>query len=365
LKPIIATVTPSLAIIEVRMKTTPPLLESTRLEDIKISKEGISFNMDGQSIWMKQGSDEPCNHALHTLYDLALKHSLKQVKETNQVSWFKKLSDWISRFLKQDDKRPSQELPEKSYGFESKPDTPKERAEQKPIHPVLKVDVDDIQMKAIFSDKEGIHVIWSKTEPGKVPLTEVSTHTLDSEVASTLNACYHHLSRLGYTVVGLDMKPIISAQHSPQQSDDYKKTSTEIIPKKAKVARVVPDNLPEQTIVVRPHSLRQEEPNRLFISPVDNEENILSIPVPENVLHSIRTNIDKSLPEDKRVTFLRCSPYMGTYKIVAVGEGITDKQNAVKWTELSQWNTSKLKAEMKNKLPGPTEQIKRPELQLF
>ena len=334
------------------MNTTPPLLESTRLDELRFSQSGVSLNLQGQSIWIKKESDQASTHALQTLFEIALKHSLKQTKERHHSAWYKKIGIWISNlFGKSVDQEPSITV-EQSVDSEIKPHPSVAGKKIKASHPVLDSEPSDIQMKAIYADKGGIHVIWTKTEPGKRPYIESTTHALDSEVANTLTNCYQHLSRLGYTVVGIDMKPIVNDKKPSEMKVDLKQTlPSEDLDKKPKISPVIPDHAPPKTIVVRPLPIRTDDPSRLYISPVDNEENTQSIPIPERLLNSIRLNTDPALSPDKRVSFLRCAPYKGSYKIIAVGEGITEKQNAVKWTELSRWTEAQLNADKKKQAP--------------
>jgi hypothetical protein len=346
------------------MKPSHTNPESTRLEDLRISNAGISLNVQGQSVWIKNDSDSASIQALRSLYDVALKCSIKQTHEKNLNSWYKKLSTWIGGFF---DKQ-------KSEGFELSTDSTENTEKKlkakasdkntKVVHPVLHADPSEIHMKAIYADKDGIHISWSKSEPGKTDLIEETLHPLDSELASVLNNCYTHLGRLGYTVIGIDMKPAVTTS---KNKDVETKLSTEDTTKPVtpKPMPIITDHQTLKTIVVRPHPMRPEDPNRLYISPVDNQENTLAITISERLLKSIRESTHSDINLEERVTLLRCSPYKGTYKVIAIGEGLDEKQNALKWTEASRWNESKVKPEKSPPEINPIKIRKSLEPELF
>ena len=337
-----------------RMKPSDPTIESTRLEELRISSAGISLNIQGQPIWIKNESDIASVQALKSLYEVALKYSIKQTSEKNTPSWYKKISSWISGYFDKQNTHTNEASVDQSELSDKKSKNKSLDSVVKPSHPVLNTDPSQIHMKAIYADKNGIHVSWSKSEPGKQDITEESLHPLDSELASVLNNCYTHLSRLGYTVVGLDMKPAVELTKL-KTLDTKLPTEETLKPQTPSPIPIVTEHQTLKTIVVRPHPIRAEDPHRLYISPVDNQENTLAITISERLLKSIRESTTPEINPDKQVTLLRCSPYKGSYKVIAIGEGLDEKQNALKWTEASRWNEAKVKLD---KNPNEVEPLK-------
>ena len=362
-KSIIARPSTILAIIPIRMKPSDLISESTRLEELRISSAGISVNIQGQPVWIKNESDPASVQAIKSLYDVALKYSIKQTHEKTP-SWYKKIRTWISNYFDRHKSHAYEEGLDQPTPKDKKPPQTSLDKVSKPIHPVLHADPSQIHMKAIYADKNGIHVSWSKSEPGNTELTEESIHPLGSELASVLNNCYSHLSRLGYTVVGLDMKP--SLEIPKTKAGEVKLPPEE--PSKSPTPNPIPvltEHQTLKTIVVRPHPMREEDPHRLYISPVDNQENTLAITISERLLKSIRESTRPELKPDEQVTLLRCSPYKGSYKVIAVGEGLDEKQNALKWTEASRWNEAKFKLDKNSPDLQPQKIKKTIEPELF
>ena len=183
---------------------------------------------------------------------------------------------------------------------------------------------------------------------------------LDSRVADRLQDCYGHLARLGYKVIGLDLRPIGAPDAGKDSATPVRTAVKPPVPGKHADAK-------DQTIVMRLMPEIPEQPNRALVSPVDSVENTQILVAPERLLRSLRSAADPSRPKEDRLTYLRCAMGRGGLKVVDVGLGEGNGNLPGRWAEVSEWS-----AEQAEKAPAPrrpqpapvTTQASEPELNL-
>jgi hypothetical protein len=184
-------------------------------------------------------------------------------------------------------------------------------------------------------------LIWQRTDSRQQPEETETICPLDSRVADSLQDCYGHLARLGYKVIGLDLRPIANPGTG---KDDAIPTRIPATPEPAAGKA----EAKERTIVMRLNPEIPEQPNRALVSPVDSAENTQILVAPERLLRSLRAAADPSRPAEDRLTYLRCSMGKGGLKVVDVGLGEGKDHSPGRWAEVSEWWS-----EQPEKGPGP------------
>jgi hypothetical protein len=195
----------------VRMNPTHPNLHSTRLENLRIEPYGARFDLDGTTVQIRGDSRTPLVGALQALHRAALDEYQARRPEP-KPGWFSRLKSWIGRVFgagPEEGGRGAVAAHLKSAAA-PEPARPRPIAETQPLatpagaSPALKSRSDPI-LRAVFADKDGVHMIWQPA-PGKSKPREVAmTSSLDSQLAQRLQDCYGHLAELGYKVAGLEL----------------------------------------------------------------------------------------------------------------------------------------------------------------
>jgi hypothetical protein len=197
------------------------------LENLGIEPYGARFDLDGRTVQIRGDSRTPLVGAFQAFHRAALEDYRARQPEP-RPGWFSRLRSWIGRIL---GPRPSEAVREIAAAppparIAPVPAEPRPGAEL-PRHvpaadarPVA-ARAEDPVLRAVFADKEGVHLIW-QPEPGKSKGRAVAlTCSLDSQLAQRLQDCYSHLAELGYKVAGLELlRPEASAAAGPARVPD-------------------------------------------------------------------------------------------------------------------------------------------------
>ena len=338
------------------------------------SPAGVSLEIEGQPVWIRKEHDGPSIAAIQSFHRAALGDYHARQMPPAKSGWLARLRSWIGRLFS----RPETVGGESRMEHRGAADTAAQAVAPEPRHgrpapsprPGPQVPVpqapardpaaaDEPFLRAAFADQGGVHLIWQRTNGRQLEETE-AVCPLDSRVADRLQDCYGHLARLGYRVIGLDLRPI----GAPDAGKDA------AVPARTAVAPPVPGkhaDAKDQTIVMRLMPEIPEQPNRALVSPVDSIENTQILVAPERLLRSLRAAADPSRPKEDRLTCLRCAMGRGGLKVVEVGLGEGKGNSPGRWAEVSEWS-----AEQAEKAPAPrrsppepvTTQTSEPELNL-
>ncbi len=347
---------------------------STRLGNMAFSPAGVSLEVDGQPVWIRKENDGPSVAALQGFYRAALGDYQARQRHA-RPGWITRLRNWLGRVLG----RPEPAAGEPRMEFRGVAGTaaPADAPEPKPGRPApsprpgpqvtmpqpqvhAPAATEEPFLRAVFADPGGVHMVWRRTNSGRQPEETETVCALDSRVADSLQDCYGHLARLGYKVIGLDLRPI----GGPGAGRDG------AIPSRSGAAPVVPGRqveTKEQTIIMRLNPEIPEQPNRALVSPVDSMENTQILVAPERLLKSLRAAADPSRPREDRLTCLRCAMGRGGLKVVDVGLGEGKGNSPARWAEVSEWSAEQAEKAPNPKRPQPvpvTTQAADPELNL-
>jgi hypothetical protein len=355
--------------------------ESTRLGNMVFTSAGVSLDVEGQPVWIKKDNDTASVAALQTLYRIALGDYQARQRPPAKPGWIQRLGHWLGRIFggpRPVGREPRRDL--RGVADTAAPaDAPEPRRErQSPAprpEPTVRSPEPAIQgptearqasegglfLRAVFADQGGVHLIWHRADTGKQPEETETICALDSRVADSLQDCYGHLARLGYKVIGLDLRPIGSPVTG---KDGAHPTRNAAMPEPAVGKK---SEAKERTMVVRLNPEVPEQPNRALVSPVDSAENTQILVAPERLIRSLRAAADLSHPPEDRLTYLRCATGKGGLKVVDVGLGEGKDNSPGRWADVSEWL-----AEQPEKGPGPkkpqpepvTTQASNPELNL-
>ena len=153
-------------------------------------------------------------------------------------------------------------------------------------------------------------------------------YPLDSELAGRLQECYGHLGRLGYRVVGLELKPMAGP----------------IAPDPAAKPKAVRPAWPKNSVEAKPTPVLMQfvagstdQPSRAFVAPPDNLDKIQVLTGPERFLHALRAAADPARPAAERLTRLRCTPGRVGLQAVEVGFGETKSLQPSRWEGAEAW----------------------------
>jgi hypothetical protein len=219
---------------------------------------------------------------------------------------------------------------------------------------------DEPFLRAAFADQGGVHLIWQRTNSRQQLEETESVCPLDSRVADRLQDCYGHLARLGYKVIGLDLRPIGAPDAGKDAATPARTAVVPAVPGKLADAR-------DHAIVMRLMPEIPEQPNRALVSPVDSIENTQILVAPERLLRSLRAAADPSRPSEDRLTYLRCAMGRGGLKVVDVGLGEGKGNSPGRWAEVAEWSAEQADKAPASRKPQPvpvTTQAAEPELNL-
>jgi hypothetical protein len=339
------------------MNPNPSPAESTRLENMVFTSGGVSLDVEGRQVWIRKENDGPSVAALQALRQAALRDYQARHGPPAKPGWITRLRLWLGRIFGPSEpagREPRTDFPvfsghaapaaapEPKRGHQvpaPRPEPPARNPETPVQAPAA---AGEPHLRAVFADQGGVHLLWLRGGPGRQPEETETICPLDSRVADSLQDCYGHLARLGFKVIGLDLRPI----GSPDASRDGALPNRS--PAGPEPGPVKKAESKERTIVMRLNPEIPEQPNRALVSPVDSAENTQILIAPERLIRSLRAAADPSRPPEDRLTCLRCAMGKGGLKVVDVGLG-EGKDNAPgRWAEVSEWL-----AQQPGKGPGP------------
>lgn len=223
----------------VGMNPTHPNLHSTRLENLGLESYGVRFDIDGQTVQIRGDSRTPLVGAMQAFHRQALDDFLAY-ESRPRPGWFARLRSWVGRVFRP---APSAHGPEPRTLpqpapvpyvaspappiAEQAPTAPPAGAIARPVRPGEPV------LRAVFADKDGVHLIWQPAPAKGAAKPVAMTYNLDSKLAGRLQECYGHLAELGYKVAGLEL-----LRPSPEQAGKAGKTPEKTDPA---IAAAVPE----------------------------------------------------------------------------------------------------------------------------
>jgi hypothetical protein len=188
-------------------------------------------------------------------------------------------------------------------------------------------------MQSVYADQKGVHILWAPPRFAGGKGAEF-TYSLDSPAAQQLQACYSHLAKLGYPVIGLAF-----LQAEPAAPPDA--------PTAAAPARVGPSlrtplatpsaDRKDRPLIARLHPAAPDEPNRVLVAPVADPENLQVLVAPEQLARALYAAASPARPVDERLSYLRCRPGKNGLKIVEVGIGAGETDAPGRWQEVASW----------------------------
>lgn len=192
------------------MNPTQPNLHSTRLENLGLESYGVRFDLDGRTVQIRGDSRNPLVGALQSFHRRAL-DDFQAHQAQPRPGWFSRLRAWFGRLVGaapgEAERTPPapQPAPEppRARQVAAIPETGPAPSPSGKGLPSAKTQ--GPILRAVFADKDGVHLIWQPAARGGRSKEVAMTYNLDSELAGRLQDCYGHLAELGYKVAGLEL----------------------------------------------------------------------------------------------------------------------------------------------------------------
>ncbi len=371
-------------------------MKTSALEHLRLERDRADFLMDGRAISIHGDARSPALTALRELHEHALAdYEFHRANRAQRNGILARMGSWLGRFwgnrahLESEGVGPpsphvvpAHSLPASAATFAR---TPRAFAAPSPATvQIERIRGDAAQLRSIFADEKGVHVVWQETRPDSENIPTSSqeqthlTYALDSDFARHLHRCFEELSVLGYKVIGAELlvdssstatpkaKPIESTRvahragardmarenaASPQPAGFQSNTDVQSASAIKEVAgaktssRDSPYTLPESApatpheIVMRLHPPSAEHPSRALVSPAGANEKPEVLIAPERVLRALHAAADSSRPLAERMTYLRCCRGEKGLRIVAVGFGEGDQRTPNRWEDAKKWWT--------------------------
>lgn len=244
--------------------------------------------------------------------------------------------------------RPPEHPPQFSYPSRLSAEIPAEKSNLLPADrsPAL---------RAVFGDRDGIHVIWNISPNDRGECTLEHHYPPESDLAGRLNDCYESLAQAGYKIVGLDLAPMRtvalekkSSQISPEKSAV---AAPSVKPVPADDAKKTPETKPP-TWVMRLLPETPDRPGQVLVAPLESAENVHPLAATDRLVHALRAAADTSRAAPARLTCLRCAAGKSGMKVVAVGLGEGKGNEPKHWEEVSQWSDRQAEIPAPDKKPS-------------
>ena len=241
------------------MNTVQPPNGSTRLGNMVFSPAGVSLEVEGQPVWIRKENDGPSVAALQGFYRAALGDYHARQAVAAKPGWITRLRHWFGRMLGRPgpaesepriDPRPvavppaSADAPEGRRGRPGPAPHPGPPGAGYGQTPPASVSPAEPFLRAVFADPGGVHLVWQRTNSRQQPEEAEIICPLDSRVAESLQDCYGHLARLGYKVIGLDLRPLGGPEAGREAAAPARSPSAPAVAGRQAEAK-------EQTIVMR------------------------------------------------------------------------------------------------------------------
>lgn len=368
---------------------------STRLENLSFEPEGARLEVDGQKAWIREESEPGSVGVLRKFYDQALA-DFRVAQAAEKPGWFSRLRAWFGRVFSKPlpgvppildhgagavvdpaiaERAPGRggdaSPPRLRSGQARRPSAPSKKTSEPsaPPNPITesapqKSAAGSPHLRAIFGDKEGIHLAWALPSAGDGERVVARHYSPDSALGHQLQDCYRHLAQLGFKIVGVDLQAIEGPAPAPEKPAVLPAAPAgPAKPEPTPASAPRPPSAP--TLVMRLLPESKEDPDRILVEPVATPANVQALAAPERLTRALRAAASPDQPDGGRLTCLRCSLGKTGLKVTAVGFGAAREGGPERWEEIAPWLERQLEAPSEERKTKPQSAPRAvPELEL-
>lgn len=328
----------------------PP--HSTRLENLRLEGDRAWLELEGEPIELTGEAAAPAVQSFQAFYEAAYQAYRAQPEPTRPAPWWRRLRGWLTQWIgglrtaagralgpgaalpgpapappiKLETARAPAEptaAPPRALPPAASPRTPAKPGAAHPASPVAPGGLSPVPLlRAAFADDKGVHLIWKQPSARGAAIETERIYAFDSPVAAGLQACYGQLAELGHAVVDLaawQPKAAPAAKPEPGIATPAAEVAPRLDWAGAPGSRAAPKAEPARLMRLNPE--RSDIASRLVVIPAEGDPKPEVITGPETFFNALHAAADAAVPENQRLTFLKCRAVKGELKVVELGFG--------------------------------------------